>query len=118
MPAVITFDQPPHGKTNNLHKRLFFTTQKVQSFVLNLKFQASSFLLGLYSLVCVGPVRKSHCWFSHEAAHLLLLQSHVVVLMKSARHCLLVEASKISSCPEENLILSDKCLTKFVKIAV
>ena len=23
------------------------------------------------SSVCVGPVRKPHCWFSHEAAHLL-----------------------------------------------
>ena len=23
----------------------------------------------MYSSVCVGPVRKPHCWFSHEAAH-------------------------------------------------
>ena len=22
--------------------------------------------------VCVGPVRKPHCWFSHEAAHLFI----------------------------------------------
>ena len=25
--------------------------------------------LCLYRLVCVGPVRKPHCWFSHEVAH-------------------------------------------------
>ena len=35
----------------------------------------------LYRSVCVGPVRKPHCWFSHEAAHTLkpakLSLSHV-----------------------------------------
>ena len=35
------------------------------------KFQASSSFLCLYRSVCVGPVRKPHCWFSHEAAHIL-----------------------------------------------
>ena len=33
----------------------------------------------LYNSVCVGPVRKPHCWFSHEAAftaHLSLI-NHV-----------------------------------------
>ena len=30
-----------------------------------------SHLLCLYSPVCVGPVGKPYCWFSHEAAHLL-----------------------------------------------
>ena len=34
------------------------------------KFQASSCFLWLYRSVCVGPVRKPHCWFSHEAAHI------------------------------------------------
>ena len=34
------------------------------------KFQASSSFLCLYRPVCVGPVRKPHCWFSHEAAQL------------------------------------------------
>ena len=37
-------------------------------FFLNPKFQASSLLLKLYRPVCVRPVRKPHCWFSHEAA--------------------------------------------------
>ena len=41
-------------------------------FFLNPKFQASSLPLCLYSSVCVGPVRKPHCWFSHETAQLLL----------------------------------------------
>ena len=34
------------------------------------KFQASSSFLCLYRPVCVGPVRKPHCWFSHEAAQI------------------------------------------------
>ena len=38
-------------------------------FYLNPKFQASSSFLCLYRPVCVGPVRKPHCWFSHEVAH-------------------------------------------------
>ena len=33
------------------------------------EFQASSHLLRLYSLVCVGPGRKPECWFSHDVAH-------------------------------------------------
>ena len=39
--------------------------------LLNPKFQASSSFLCLYRSVCVRPVRKPHCWFSHEAAHIL-----------------------------------------------
>ena len=35
------------------------------------KFQASSILLCLCSSVCVGPVQKPHCWFSHEVAHFI-----------------------------------------------
>ena len=38
-------------------------------FYLNPKFQASSSFLCLYRSVCVGPVQKPHCWFSHEVAH-------------------------------------------------
>ena len=55
-----------------------FSTRIVQFlFYLNPKFQASSLLLCLYGLVCVGPVRKPHCWFSHEAAHFLV--AHICV---------------------------------------
>ena len=72
-------NEPPHGKTNNLHRRnsfavisaFVFATRIVQ-FLLYLtpKFQASSLLLCLYRSVCVGPVRKPHCWFSHEATQM------------------------------------------------
>ena len=49
-----------------------FATRIVQFlFYLNPKFQASSSFLCLYRPVCVGPVRKPHCWFSHEAAHMI-----------------------------------------------
>ena len=83
--------EPPHEKTNNLHMRkqtqisfaitaklisaFVFTSRRVHFlFFLNPKFPASSLLLWLYSLICVGPVRKPHCWFSHETAHLELPQ--------------------------------------------
>ena len=39
-------------------------------YFINPKFQASSLLLCLYRSVCVRPVLKPHCWFSHEAAQL------------------------------------------------
>ena len=45
---------------------------KISSLYLATKFQASSLLLWLYSLVCVGLGRKPHCWFSHEVAHLMI----------------------------------------------
>ena len=64
--------EPPHGKTNILHRRkqsanliiaFVFATRIVQFlFYLNLKFQASSSFLCLYRLVSVGPLRKPHCW--------------------------------------------------------
>ena len=51
-----------------------FATRIVQFlFYLNPKFQASSpFLTCLNSSVCVGPVRKPHCWFSHKTAHMVV----------------------------------------------
>ena len=48
-----------------------FATYIVQSLCfLNTKFQASSHLVWLYSLVFVRPGRKPECWFSHDEAHL------------------------------------------------
>ena len=78
-------NEPPHGKTNNLHMRkqrrrsasrlisaFVFATRIVQFlFYLNPKFQASSSFLCLYSPVCDGPVRKPHCWFFHEVAQIM-----------------------------------------------
>ena len=37
-------------------------------YYLNPKFPAPNHLLYLCSLVCVRPVRKPHCWFSHVTA--------------------------------------------------
>ena len=52
--------------------RYVFATRIVQFlFYFNPKFQASSSFLCLYRPVCVGPVRKPHCWFSHETAHFM-----------------------------------------------
>ena len=83
-------DEPPHGKTNNLHMRKLrrrsasrLLSAKLISafasatwivhflFILNRKFQASSLIVWLYSLICIRPVRKPHCWFSHETAQML-----------------------------------------------
>ena len=60
--------------TAKLISAFVFATQIVQFlFYLNPKFQAYSSFLCLYRPVCVGPVRKPHCWFSHEAAQISLL---------------------------------------------
>ena len=59
-------------------QRLCFRyTDSTLLYFLNPKFQASSLLLCFYSLVCVGPVRKPHCWFSHEAAQMFHQESKI-----------------------------------------
>ena len=59
--------------TAKLISAFVFATRIVQFlFYLNPKFQASSSFLCLYRPVCVRPVWKAHCWFSHEAAHILI----------------------------------------------
>ena len=58
--------------TAKLISAFVFATRIVQFlFFLNPKFQASSLLLCLCRPVCVRPVRKPHCWFSHEAAQIV-----------------------------------------------
>ena len=47
------------------------------------KFQASSSFLCLYRPVCVGPVRKPHCWFSHEAAQMIRCLSFLRFIQNS-----------------------------------
>ena len=47
-----------------------YSASAIILFYLNPKFQASSSFLRLYRPVCVGPVQKPHCWFSHETAQL------------------------------------------------
>ena len=89
--------EPPHGKTNNLHRRnheadqsaFVFATRIVKFlFYLNPEFQASSSFLSLYRPVCVGPVRKPHCWFSHEAAHICAMCFHYCEISIVKRDCM------------------------------
>ena len=52
--------------TAKLIRAFVFATRIVQFlYYLNPKFQASSHLQWLYSLVCVRPGQNPHCWFSH-----------------------------------------------------
>ena len=54
-----TTNEPRHEKADFLHMRKRRRPRIVQSlYFLNPRFQASSHLLWLYSLVCVGPGRK------------------------------------------------------------
>ena len=78
--SISPFDNLSHlmGKpticTAKLISAFVFATRIVQFlFYLNPKFQASSSSLCLYRPVCVGPVRKPHCWFSHEVADLIAI---------------------------------------------
>ena len=58
------------GLPAKLISAFVFATLIVQYlYFLNLKFQASSHLQQLYSLVCVRPGQNPHCWFSRVAAH-------------------------------------------------
>ena len=57
--------------TAKLISAFVFATRIVQFlFYLNPKFQDSNYFLCLYRPVCVRPVRKPHCWFSHGPAHI------------------------------------------------
>ena len=57
--------------TAKLISAFVFATWIVQYlFFLNSKFQASSHLQWLHSLVCVRPGQNPHCWFSHDAAQM------------------------------------------------
>ena len=100
--AYLIFELP-HEKTNNLHMQkqrhrsasrsplisaFVFTTRIVQFlYFLNPKFPVSSRLLCLYSPVCVRPVWKPHCWFSHEAAHFLNFWNNFAYPYDKEQHC-------------------------------
>ena len=70
---IILHENPPYVVvTAKLISAFVFATRIVQFlFYLNPKFEAYSLLLLPYRSVCVGPVQKPHCWFSHEAAHIV-----------------------------------------------
>ena len=82
------------GNTAELISAFVFATRIVHFlFFLNPKFQAPSLLLCLYSLICVRPVRKPHCWFSHEAAQMPgdkpILLHKALKILKNLCHCVL-----------------------------
>ena len=71
---------------------LVFATLIVQYlFFLNTKFQASSYLQWLFSLVCVRPGHNPNCWLSHaglncnclglELLRLLIYGAHLLILI-------------------------------------
>ena len=66
-----TKTQISFAATAKLISAFVFATRIVQFLLyLTQKFKARSYFLCLYRPVCVGPVRKPHCWFSREAAHM------------------------------------------------
>ena len=87
----VSIYEPRYEKIGFLHMRkqrrrsasaaFVSATWKVQSLnFLNPKFQASSHLLWLYSLVCVGPGRKPRIPVSHNEAHMIICWYHIIVL--------------------------------------
>ena len=69
---VKTKTQISFAVTAKLISAFVFATWIVQYlYFLNTKFQASSHLQRLHSLVCVRPGQNPHCWFSHVAAHIV-----------------------------------------------
>ena len=67
--------------TAKLISAFVFSTRTVQFlFYLHPKFQASSTFLCLCSFVCVGPVQKPHCWFSHQAAQLYIVPMDTLII--------------------------------------
>ena len=70
-PTICIGENKDFAVTAKLISAFVFATRIVQFlFYLNPKFQASSSFLCLYRSVCVGPVRKPHCWFFHETARI------------------------------------------------
>ena len=58
-----------------------FATRIVQFlYSLNLEFPASNYILCLYSLLCVGPVWKPHCLFSHDTDQMLREKIHLHIV--------------------------------------
>ena len=78
-------DQLRSAVTAKLISAFVFATRIVQFlYFINPNFPASSHLLCLYSLVCVGPVRKPHCWFSHEVAQRSRLSEAVTTSLRNS----------------------------------
>ena len=104
--------------TAKLISAFVFATRIVQ-FLLYLtpKFQASSSFLWLYRSVCVGPGRKPHCWFSHEAIHILI--STTLVTWRDIQICSANNDTVISldrSIVKQHYVISGFCLFMYVLV--
>ena len=77
------------------------------------KSEISNFLC-LYRPVCVEPVRKPHCWFSHEAAQMVknLFTDIHIFWLRCAKYCyhiqvhLVISAAKAASVTVFNAVHS------------
>ena len=70
-PAVCICENKDADQHTKLISAFVFAIRIVQSlYYLYPKFQASSYLLWLYSLVCVGPGQKPEDRFSQNEAHM------------------------------------------------
>ena len=74
------FQTMHHFLVTNFHIRKIL-------YFLNTKFLAFSHLLCLYSWVCVGPVWKPHCWFSHDVAHLSSYLNYTTISVLTQHIC-------------------------------
>ena len=82
--------------TAKLISAFVFATPIVQFlFYLNPKFQAPSSFLCLYRSVCVGPVRKPHCWFTQEAAQ-IIPRNHRGLMVENGAYDQLVRVGILS----------------------
>ena len=52
----------------------FHYIDSTKHLLFKLNFQISSFLVYMYSSLCVVPGRNPNCWFSNVKAHLLTLR--------------------------------------------
>ena len=91
-----------------------FATRIVQFlFYLNPKLPVSSHFLCLNSSVCVRNVRKSHCWFSHDAAH--MSNAHMSRDMRKPDLCLCENKGADHSAVTAQLISAFDFTTRIVQ---
>ena len=83
-----------HGNCEADQRLCFRYSDSTIPLLLKSELQASSSNLCLYRPVCVRPVRKPHCWFSHEAAHIESLAKRLYLMtvqqMGTLSQCVLV----------------------------
>ena len=48
----------------------------------------------LHSLICAEPVRKLHCWFSHDIAHIGVVSLDDIRIIRFVNSCILMKSLK------------------------